>query len=103
MPKWGDSALFDIEAEADETTTEGMKKLPETEQRNQIHLMLKALLADRFKLRVHTETREGPVYDLVVAKSGFKLKPTHGGDEPGDYSWASGRIRVRREPIGSLV
>jgi hypothetical protein len=57
MPKWGDSALFDIEAETDEATTEAMKKLPETEQRNQTHLMLKALLADRFKLTVHAETR----------------------------------------------
>lgn len=104
MPKWGDSASFDIEAKADEATTEAMKKLPETEQRNQTQLMLKTLLADRFKLTVHTETREGPVYNLVVAKSGFKLKRTREGEEPGGYySWSSGRIRVRRGPIASLV
>ena len=37
--------------------------------------MLQALLADRFKLAVHRETRELSVYELVVAKSGVKLKP----------------------------
>ena len=104
MPKWGESESFDIEAKADEATTEAMKKLPETEQRNQTQLMLKALLADRFKLTVHTETRERPIYNLVVAKSGFKLKPTHEGEEPGGYySWGGGRIRVRKGPIASLV
>jgi uncharacterized protein (TIGR03435 family) len=37
--------------------------------------MLQALLEDRFKLKVHRETREAPVYALAVAKSGSKLKP----------------------------
>ncbi len=36
-------------------------------------LMLRSLLADRFKLQVRHETKEGPVYDLVVAKGGSKL------------------------------
>jgi bla regulator protein BlaR1 len=37
--------------------------------------MLQALLEDRFKLKVHRETREAPVYVLTVAKSGSKLEP----------------------------
>jgi uncharacterized protein (TIGR03435 family) len=36
--------------------------------------MLKALLRDRFKLEAHMETSEHPVYALVVAKGGEKLK-----------------------------
>ena len=36
--------------------------------------MLQALLADRFGLKAHRETREGPVYNLVVAKNGPKLQ-----------------------------
>jgi uncharacterized protein (TIGR03435 family) len=37
--------------------------------------MLQTLLADRFKLALHRETRELPVYDLTAAKSGLKLPP----------------------------
>jgi bla regulator protein blaR1 len=38
--------------------------------------MLQALLADRFKLRVHTESRNVPMFSLSVAKSGAKLQPS---------------------------
>ncbi len=43
---------------------------------DQIPLMLQALLADRFKLTLHRETRELPMYALVVAKNGPKFKST---------------------------
>ena len=36
---------------------------------------MKALLADRFKLKTHTETRELPTYALIVARSDGKLGP----------------------------
>ena len=35
--------------------------------------MLQSLLADRFKLRLHREAKELPVFDLLVAKNGPKL------------------------------
>jgi uncharacterized protein (TIGR03435 family) len=41
--------------------------------------MLRALLEDRFKLKVHRETKETPIYALTVAKSGFKLQPVKEG------------------------
>ncbi len=104
MPSWGDSAHFDIDAKADDATTEAMKKLSEKEQSNQAQQMLRALLADRFRLKAHTETRQGPIYNLVAAKSGFKLKPTHEGEQPGGYySCGSGRILIREGPISSFV
>jgi uncharacterized protein (TIGR03435 family) len=37
-------------------------------------LMIQSLLADRFKLTMHFETREGSVYDLVIAKGGHKMR-----------------------------
>jgi|SRR5579872_4245072 len=41
---------------------------------DQMRQMLQSLLADRFQLKVHHETREVPMWDLVVAKNGPKLK-----------------------------
>lgn len=43
-------------------------------RRNRARLMLQTLLADRFKLAIHRETKEMPVYALVVSKSGPKLQ-----------------------------
>jgi uncharacterized protein (TIGR03435 family) len=45
--------------------------------------MLQALLADRFKLRVHTETRDVSSYALVVAKSGANLEESVSDDKSG--------------------
>ena len=41
--------------------------------------MLRGLLEDRFKLKIHREAKEGPVYVMTVAKSGSKLQPTKEG------------------------
>jgi uncharacterized protein (TIGR03435 family) len=62
-PDWMASERFDIVA-----------LLPEGTTRDDVPLMLKALLADRFKLRTHFEDREQSVYALVVSKDGPKLK-----------------------------
>jgi uncharacterized protein (TIGR03435 family) len=49
--------------------------------RADVRLMLQALLADRFHLKVHQETREMPVYVMVVDKNGPALKPSSGSGE----------------------
>ncbi len=68
-PQWQNSDKFDINAKA-----AGAKST------DQLLGMLQTLLADRFKLKVHTEKREVPIYALVVARSdgklGAKLKPS---------------------------
>ncbi|MGA3019966.1 MAG: TIGR03435 family protein [Bryobacteraceae bacterium] len=69
-PGWADSAGFDVDAKS----TDGAG-------RDQLLLMLQALLADRFQLRFHHQKKELAGYDLVVGKGGPKfhvLKP--GGD-----------------------
>ncbi len=48
--------------------------LPEGATEKQVPQMLQALLADRFKLVVHRETKDHSVYALIVAKGGPKLK-----------------------------
>ena len=67
-PDWLDSDRFDIVAKAADDA-----------QPAQMMLMVRTLLADRFKLAVHTETREIPIYALVMARSdgrpGPQLRP----------------------------
>jgi bla regulator protein BlaR1 len=48
-------------------------KLPEGTNANQVPAMLRTLLSDRFKLTVHTESREAPIYALVVARNDGRL------------------------------
>jgi len=62
-PEWAHSEGFDIVAKADGDVSAG-----------RMLLLLRTLLEDRFRLKVHREVREGPVYDLTVAKSGIKLQ-----------------------------
>jgi uncharacterized protein (TIGR03435 family) len=46
--------------------------------------MLKAMLADRFGIKAHVEVKTLPVFDLVLAHSGIKIKPTPPSDAAGD-------------------
>jgi uncharacterized protein (TIGR03435 family) len=63
-PAWADSDQFDIAAKAES---------PEA-TRDEIRGMLQTLLAERFKLVVHGETKQIPAYSLGLAKSGSRLK-----------------------------
>ena len=69
-PAWFNSDKFDINAKATDATLTTDQMLD----------ALKALLADRFKMKSHTETRDMPIYALVLARSdgktGAKLKPS---------------------------
>jgi uncharacterized protein (TIGR03435 family) len=71
-PKWFDSDVFEIDART---------SVPANP--DDLKLMLQSLLAERFRLQLHTETRQLATYSLVVAKSGSKLQPA---DEPGGTS-----------------
>jgi uncharacterized protein (TIGR03435 family) len=50
--------------------------MPAGATEKQVPQMLQALLAERFKLAIHRETKDQPVYALIVAKGGPKLKPS---------------------------
>jgi uncharacterized protein (TIGR03435 family) len=80
-----------------------MENLPREEQWKQTQAMLQVALADRFKLRVHNEARDGPIYELVIAKGGFKLKEAPASKHSRGYSWGRDHVEVRTGPIGSLV
>jgi uncharacterized protein (TIGR03435 family) len=63
-PAWIDSERYDIQAKPESNTDQ-----------EHAWLMLQTLLADRFRLTLHRETRELPVYNLTAKKSGLKLPP----------------------------
>jgi len=65
-PDWMNTDRFDIEAKLDKD----IQAIP-TEQ---TWAMVQSLLEDRFQLKLHHETRELPVYELIVARGGTKMK-----------------------------
>ena len=67
-PDWISSDRFNVEARVSGGVVRG------TEAARRIQLMLQTLLAERFKLKVITETKELPAYVLVVGKNGPKLQ-----------------------------
>ena len=69
-PKWIDSALYEINAKA----TTPWQRSPDGPPR-ELFLMIRSLLIDRFKLKTHMETRELPVYELVMARADRALGP----------------------------
>jgi uncharacterized protein (TIGR03435 family) len=74
VPGWMNNDRVDVEAKAGRDAT-----------RAEMMPMLRALLEDRFQLKVHRETKEGPIFNLTVAKSGPKfqlLKDACGSTDP---------------------
>lgn len=70
IPRAMARSTFDIEAKADPETDAKLAKLDEEQQRLEQNHMMQVLLEERFKLKVHWETRDAPTFDLVVAKRG---------------------------------
>lgn len=79
-PGWLESDKYDIQAEVDSSVAGELRKLGPDQSRLENQRMLQALLADRFRLSVHRETKELPVYKLVIAKNGSKLRQAKVGD-----------------------
>jgi len=69
VPGWANTERFDIKAKIVDMDADTLKKLT-GEQRG---AMLQQLLADRFHLKVHSQTEVQPIYELVVAKGGPKI------------------------------
>ena len=95
-PSWVDSARFDVA-----TTSEANPRYDVLQPT--LETMFQGVLVDRFKLISHRETKELPVYSLVVAKNGPKIHPV---DEEGcpEVPPADNPCRfLRRTKIGQLT
>jgi uncharacterized protein (TIGR03435 family) len=101
LPAWAKSATFDIEAKMAADTFAAYRKLPRKLQREQDQQMMQSLLKDRFNLKVHHATRQMPVYALVIAKDGSKLKEST--TKQGRGSVRDGQIDYRDADLETLA
>ena len=82
LPKSFNRTGYDFEAKSERPVS-----------RDGMMVMLQSLLADRFKLALHRETKELPVYELVPGKDGSKLQQNHDGAQ----------TAVRRGSQGEMI
>jgi uncharacterized protein (TIGR03435 family) len=75
-PPWLASTRFDIQAKSDPATDTELRSLASNQERERKRHMVQLLLADRYGLKLHQETRVLPAYDLIPAKGGPKLQPS---------------------------
>src|ERR1051326_2017266 len=90
-PPWSDTTRYDISAKMDASA----EQLVGPAARVRMDTMLQNLLADRFKLVVHRESKQVPGYVLMVDKNGHKLKRVQDDDRT-STSVGRGKITARR-------
>lgn len=111
-PSWVNSTGFDVQARVAAEDVPVFKKLSAAQR----GFMLRKLLAERFHLVVHVETKTLPVYDLVVAGGGPKVKasapdpppdpdadPTAKPKPRGWISMGSGMVKLNDMPLSGLA
>jgi len=87
-PNWSDSEKYDLQAKAGSALTAP-----------RMRLMLQSLLAERFRLALHRETKEEQIYELVVAKGGPKLEAAAETKTPGHLRAGKGQLTGIEAPI----
>ena len=94
-PDWIDTEKYRIDAVAPN---------PASIREAELHRMLTSMLADRFKLKIHTETRALSGYALLVAKNGPKLGPGNSDDpKESGLDGRPGRIIATNMSLASLA
>ena len=85
-PDWLDKDAYNVKGKAPDDLEAALQKMKPDDQLNQTRAMQQSLLADRFHLKAHFETRVLPVYELVPAKGGLKITevPAPPERKPGD-------------------
>lgn len=93
-PAWLDSDKYDITAKGNGATG-----------RDDLKLMIQSLLADRFKLAFHRETKEMPVYVLVPGKNGPKLHASEpsGGEVKSQFRMGRGQLDLQSANMAGLA
>jgi bla regulator protein blaR1 len=112
-PDWLTKDAYDIHGKVPDDLAAALRNMPRQNRIDQDRGMQQSLLADRFHLKAHCETRILPVYALVPAKGGLKIRPVPAPPEhrPGDPSLpmgpddplSPGSSRIRFNSLGLHV
>jgi bla regulator protein blaR1 len=102
LPGWASTDSFAVEAKMDADTAAALDRLPPLQHSKQVQLMMQSMLADRFALRAHYSTRILPVYELRIAKSGYKMKKSP-VDAGGNAMFSNGKIEAQSTSMTMLA
>jgi len=87
-PAWISDDLFNVNARAEKPSSI-----------EELHTMLQNMVAERFRLRIHTEMKTRPVYVLSADKSGIKMKPSRTESDPLVSQPAQWTLAARSTPM----
>ena len=107
-PDWINSDKYAIDAKIpDSTVADWHKKYDAKKQAEEMRSMMRSLLADRFQLKISHQTKELPVFALVIAKGGPKISPSNDdGSKSGSDGHNEGYVEINHvtdEPISVLI
>jgi bla regulator protein blaR1 len=103
-PDWLSTDRFDVQAKLDKSQAPNLVPRPE-KYHSIIRQLLQAALTQHTQLAVHSETKDLPVYALVVGQGGSKLQPAPTPDSPegGKGMMGVGRMMTQNGPSGRVV
>jgi uncharacterized protein (TIGR03435 family) len=102
-PKWTGSEKFDVNAKISDAEAETLQKLQPSQRIEQYRLMVRSLLAERCGLITSTQTKELPVYALVIAKDGPKLKVVEPGKEHTPFLWGGSKGKLNASSVSMAL
>lgn len=102
-PSWIATEKFDADGEVEDSLAEKMRALPHEQQQDELRLMVRSLLGDRFKLAVRHETKQLPIYTLVVAKEEPTLKEVDAPDPKSSVPFAGPPAPGGSLPAGEVL
>ncbi len=106
-PEWINNQRFDVVAKVDDAQAARISKMTDDQSDKEWALMLQSLLADRFQLKIKRGERTLPVFALVVAHSGPRMKPApasgnNSSGDPGiDINW--GELTARAASMDAFA
>jgi uncharacterized protein (TIGR03435 family) len=102
LPGWAGQENYDIVAKVDADTAERWKKLTRKERLEEEQPMMRSILSSRCQFKAHQETKELPVYDLVIARGGLKMKEASANETPTEMM-SDGQMTVHAMAIDTTV